>query len=253
MITDTYQVTNSEEAKRFNNILRSFWTDNSIEENAETILQFYLRTKNYEFIDTKNNNQIAFFIGFSAKNEELINLLIFSNTLKNKEYSVKDISSFYASQEGLDNILLNITENLKSDNCSFDKSSRKAVNSFYQSCVDYFVANLENEYGDPVKTKNNLFSFIKLTKLKVDDNQHNILIRLLSYDGADVLTELYEKSKKKDQFIEHIKKEFSDKDEVTLENDGLSPKSQHSISSLLLKHQLGKDLKEHKPTKRIKI
>lgn len=253
MILDTYQVTNSEEAKEFNNLLRSLWTDHSVYENAQTILEFYSKPQNYFFIDTPNNNQIAFFIGFSGQNDDLIDLLIHSKELKNKNYSVKDISDFYASQEGMENILLMITENLKSDDCAFDRSSRKAIQSFYQSCVDYFVANLENEYGNPVKTKYNLFAFIKLSKLKVDDNQHNILTRLLSYDGGDVFMELYEKSKKKDQFIEHVKKEFGDKDEVTLENDRLSPQTQRVLSSLLLKHQLGNDLKEHKPTKRIKV
>ncbi len=248
MVNNIYNVTNAEEAKRFNDILRAFWTDNSIEENAETILQFYLRTNNYQFIDTKNNNQIAFFIGFTAKNEELINLLTYSNLLKNKNYSIKDISNFYASEEGLENILLNILDNLNSDNCAFDKSSRKAITMFKQSCSDYFVYNLENEYGDPVATKNNLLKFIKIAKVKLEDNQYNIITRLLENEQASIFLEIYEKVKNKDSFIDKVHQSLNSEHSAEL-----SEEAKKTFDSIYLKHTLNNNLGKKETKKSNKI
>ncbi len=249
MINNTYQVTNSEEAKRFNDILRSFWTDNPIEENAETILQFYLRTSNYEYIDTKNNNQIAFFIGFSAKNEELINLLTYSNLLKNKGYSIKDIANFYPSDDGLNNILFSILENLNDNNCAFDKSSRKAITMFKQSCSDFFVYNLENDFGDPIKTKEELLKFIKITKVKLEDNQYNIVTRLLENEQPNIFLEIYEKVKNKNSFIEKIHKSLNSENH-TVE---LSEEAKRVFDSIYLKHTLHNNLSKKETKKSPKI
>lgn len=244
-----YIIKNNEEAHNFSMLLNSFWSDFPSNENAEIILNYYLRSDNYIYIDNIKNNQIAFLIGFSTKNEDLVNLLICSNKLENRIFSLKDISNFYANDYGLNNILMNIVENLNSKNCLFDKSSMKVMNEFKKSVLDYFVYNIDSLDSTYDKTKFDLFEFLKLGKVKFEEDQFNVMTKLLESNHQNVFLELYQKINKKNLLIEIINNKVQSENYYNF----FPEESKKLLDSLYLKNQLSANLIEKPKKKNIKI
>ncbi len=201
MKTTNYTISNEEEGKLFNRLLNSYWVDsNNSYSNSEEILKYYLRTENYSYIDTKNNNQIALYIAFSAKNEDLFGVLINSPRLKNKNYSLRDLNRFMASDEGMDNILFSILEQISlKGKGAFDLSDTKSKKLFIQSSSDYFAYNVENAFGNEQLSFDKLDKFIKLTKCKFYKNENQILHNMLMMDISNGFMHLYESTKNKSQ------------------------------------------------------
>lgn len=192
-----YKIENIEEANSFNRMLHSFWVDsNNSWENSEEILKYYLRQENYSFIDTKQNNQISLYIAFSARNDDLFNLLVNNKNLKNKNYSLQDLNRFMASDEGLDNIIFCILENISIKNeSSFDLTELKSKKIFIQSACDYFVFNLELNSENNQQNFKNLDKFIKITKCKFYKNEYQILNNLLLFDTTNGFLHLFDSTK----------------------------------------------------------
>lgn len=196
-----YLVSNEDDAKFFSNMLQYCWLDpNNGWENSQEILKYYLRTENYPFIDTPKNNQVSLYIAFSSRHEDLFNILISSKRLKNKNYSLKDLNRFMASDEGIENIIFSILEQIskKSQSC-FDLSDNKAKKSFLQSASDYFVFNIENSFGKERDSLSKLDRFIEFTKCKFYKNENQILHNLLMMDIHNGFTHLYESLKNSTQ------------------------------------------------------
>ncbi len=196
-----YLISNEDDAKLFSNMLQSFWVDpNNGWENCEEILKYYLRAENYPFIDTQKNNQVSLYIAFSSRHEDLFNILVSSKRLKNKNYALKDLNRFMASDEGMENIIFSILEQIskKSQSC-FDLSDNKAKKSFLQSASDYFVFNIENSFGNERGSLSKLDKFIEITKCKFYKNENQILHNLLIMDIHNGFTHLYESLKNSTQ------------------------------------------------------
>lgn len=239
-----YKITNEEEAKNFNQMLHGFWIDNSCNfENAETILNYYIRKDNFYLIDTKQNNQISFYIGFAAGNYDLIHLLINNKDLKNKNFNISDLSRFYPSDEGLKPILFLIIEDIKKETSVFDTSSKKNNKKFLTSCSDYFVYNIENSFGDEIATRKDLYNFITASKCKFYKNEYNILNTLLTNDSTELFFELYCKlktSKQQKEMLFFTKNPFS---------PSYTEYTQNFLNSLQLKFNLENNLVKNEPNK----
>lgn len=240
-----YIITTDSEAKNFNRLLHSCWVDNTnAYYSSEEILKYYIRKENFPLIDTQQNNQISFYIGFSAANEDLIHLLIHNKNLKNKNYSLKELGRFVASDEGLSNILMDMVENIGFKNSSFDVSDTKAKKMFIQATCDYFVYNIETSFGDEVGTIKRLHKFIELSKCNFKKNEYQILHNLLSMDITNGFLSLLDKATTLKQQM----------DILNFQRNPLQPKYSEEteifLEKLKLKMSLSQELKPNKVTTR---
>lgn len=156
-------ITNSEEAQSFKTLLDSYWMDNCTSYlNSQTILDFYSIKENLPWIDTEINNSRAATLALYNSNDSLFNLLLSSENIQNKKYSLDTLSLTLGKQNHINSeCALLFIDNVENNKEIFVEYKLRTKRIFIKSCIEYFISNMDFlDYHEDY-----FFDFIKKNKV----------------------------------------------------------------------------------------
>lgn len=246
-----FQIKNKEELKRFETLLDAYWMDySSSEEQTKEIYQYYMQKDNLPIIDNKRNNPRALALCLSHSYEDFLDKLLFSEEIKNKAYSLTDISHTLSKNHQTDiDSILKIVQAIETTPEIFDDFRLKTKKIYLDCILSYFVGNetfLETH-------SDYFFNFIKKNKINIYENQYELIDKLIFKDRIDTLNIIIENSKK-DSDKEKIINFNLDDHEISYEIDSWFKEQRHKLEVMNNYKDLNRDLNSQNiKTKKMKI
>lgn len=199
---ENFKILNSTQLTNFENRLDSYWIDfNSSHFTTEEISQYYKLDDNIPLIDTIRNNYKALALAIHHSDDEFIEFMLKSPKIKNKEYSLNDISqTIIQNKHFLSNkaikLIIDCFENQKE---IFKDYRLKTKKMFIERAIEYFVDSnfLDKKFGFK-ENSDYFFFFMKKYKINPYDDKHKIIASLLERESLEALDLLIEKAKKKE-------------------------------------------------------